>query len=564
MSTDEKDKRRFRRYRRQSPFKLYIDGKVFDAKITDYSLDGIGAILKGTPLIANGTVVDVDMNTPDLHAKGKIIWTKRSDTGLVVGIRRLDFPKSGRLEDYPIADVLIGLQRVGAIGVLQIRSGDMIKKVYVKNGDIIFSISNQQDDRIGEFLFKTGVITVEQFDNYISTSEKTGRKEGAVLVELGYIKPQNLPEIVRRLSEEIILGLFSLKDGSFEFKEGMLPSDEVITLKLSAANIIYRGIKRISEPQKVFDFLQLSYDTVLCFSTDPLDLFQDIALDLKDRKILSYVDGKSSIKDIISMSPISETETLKTLYALMSTRIIEVMGDEELPAGLSAADVIEGPESRIDEDFVNKIEGIYSTYETIGYYGILGVKEWAATEEIKKAFYKVAKEFHPDRHFHLKSEELKGKLNTIFSYITAAYTTLSDPQKKRQYDSRLSQGTGRVSGNKDTAAMKFEEGRNEFKKGNYKEAFQLVGQAAYLDNTVADYHYYYGLVLSQLKRFKEAERSVSRALECSPYNAEYMTELGFVLLKLGFPHRAKSTFEKAMKTDPSNQRAVKGFQSIED
>lgn len=39
--------------------------------------------------------------------------------------------------------------------------------------------------------------------------------------------------VVRQQVEQIILNLFTLKDGSFEFKEMPLPPDEVITLKLS-------------------------------------------------------------------------------------------------------------------------------------------------------------------------------------------------------------------------------------------------------------------------------------------------------------------------------------------
>ena len=68
-----------------------------------------------------------------------------------------------------------------------------------------------------------------------------------MLVRLGYLKPQELVWAVRRQVEEIILSLFGFEGSSseVEFKEEPLPSDEVITLKLSAANLIYRGIKRL-------------------------------------------------------------------------------------------------------------------------------------------------------------------------------------------------------------------------------------------------------------------------------------------------------------------------------
>jgi len=68
----------------------------------------------------------------------------------------------------------------------------------------------------------------------------------------------------------------------------------------------------------------------------------------------------------------------------------------------------------------------------LGYYRVLGIKEWASNDEIKKAYFRTAKEFHPDRHLYL-TEEMKDKLNSIFVYITNAYSTLIDPQKRKEY-----------------------------------------------------------------------------------------------------------------------------------
>jgi DnaJ-class molecular chaperone len=61
------------------------------------------------------------------------------------------------------------------------------------------------------------------------------------------------------------------------------------------------------------------------------------------------------------------------------------------------------------------------------YYQILGVTKSASTDEIKKAYRKLALQFHPDRN--------KGKdADTKFKEITKAYEVLSDPQKKQTYD----------------------------------------------------------------------------------------------------------------------------------
>lgn len=62
------------------------------------------------------------------------------------------------------------------------------------------------------------------------------------------------------------------------------------------------------------------------------------------------------------------------------------------------------------------------------YYEILGVEKTATTEEIKKAYRKVALKFHPDRNQGDKAAEEK------FKEAAEAYEVLGDAQKKAQYD----------------------------------------------------------------------------------------------------------------------------------
>ncbi len=59
------------------------------------------------------------------------------------------------------------------------------------------------------------------------------------------------------------------------------------------------------------------------------------------------------------------------------------------------------------------------------YYQILGVNKGASKDEIKKAFYKLAHKYHPDKK---EGDEKK------FKEINEAYQTLSDDQKRAQYD----------------------------------------------------------------------------------------------------------------------------------
>ncbi len=67
------------------------------------------------------------------------------------------------------------------------------------------------------------------------------------------------------------------------------------------------------------------------------------------------------------------------------------------------------------------------------FYQILGVQRNATEDDIKKAYRKLALEWHPDRWVN-KSEDERKMAEDKFKEMTEAYETLSDPAKRSQYD----------------------------------------------------------------------------------------------------------------------------------
>lgn len=70
------------------------------------------------------------------------------------------------------------------------------------------------------------------------------------------------------------------------------------------------------------------------------------------------------------------------------------------------------------------------------YYEILGVNKSASEDDIKSAFRKLARQYHPDLH---PGDEVAANK---FKEVNEAYETLSDPQKRAEYDTAQSAGAG--------------------------------------------------------------------------------------------------------------------------
>jgi tetratricopeptide (TPR) repeat protein len=110
--------------------------------------------------------------------------------------------------------------------------------------------------------------------------------------------------------------------------------------------------------------------------------------------------------------------------------------------------------------------------------------------------------------------------------------------------------------------MQFNEGEEQKMVGNLMKAKKVFSEAIYFDSSEAEYHYYYGMVLSRLKVFREAVKVLNKAIEMDPSRSVYLAELGHVLLNLDFRKRAQSAFSKALKIDPSDPRAREGMRML--
>jgi curved DNA-binding protein CbpA len=137
--------------------------------------------------------------------------------------------------------------------------------------------------------------------------------------------------------------------------------------------------------------------------------------------------------------------------------------------------------------------------ERLDHYQLLGIEPTASTREIKEAYRKLALQFHPDVN------EMDPVANEKMRFINEAFTTLTNPAKRKQYD--VSNGYG-------TLAAKFSVGDlvkvNFHSNSPYRERTGFVDKNPDKDN----FRFWYTVRfevqgMSTVSRFAEEELSTA-------------------------------------------------------
>src|SRR3990172_5215814 len=99
--------------------------------------------------------------------------------------------------------------------MLTLEQNHQVKTIYFKEGNIVSASSNLETDRLGEMLMKAGKLSQDQYHQSVERLKTTGKRQGAALVELGFLKPKELSEGLKYQVQEILYSLFLWNEGSY-------------------------------------------------------------------------------------------------------------------------------------------------------------------------------------------------------------------------------------------------------------------------------------------------------------------------------------------------------------
>ena len=146
-----------------------------------------------------------------------------------------------------VSDLLQFLAAGRKLGTLKFARGGIVKQIFLENGAIVGSASNDPKEAIGQVLLHYGKITEDQLREAMETHRESGDRLGSVLSALGFVSQADIMYVLRMRTLEIIYDLFIWEEAEFEFFDGEpLPAD-MIRINVDATNVIMDGIYRIDE-----------------------------------------------------------------------------------------------------------------------------------------------------------------------------------------------------------------------------------------------------------------------------------------------------------------------------
>ena len=429
------------------------------------------------------------------------------------------------------------------------------------------------------------------------------KRLGQALLELKAFDTDGLESAIARHVHEVLTRVFGWADGAWEFvaePEGEISTDE-ITLKLSTGDVILEAVHGIQDPD-VIRYALGDIDRVLALSTDPLLRFQNVTLTPTDGFMLSRVDGTLSAREITQIAGRPPEETLKSLFGLLCTGIVEwtggvkkakapaapapssqappppLSGPPPSPPPTTAAPppgaptppppVVGGAAAERRREIMEVFEGLKQRT----HFEVLDLKRGATDAQVKDAYFRLARRFHPDVHHDASLGDLRDKLEAVFIRLGQAYEVLKNPKTRASYEERLGSG-GFGAGAAPlppeppapppdpaeelrNAEQAIRTGEKLYEKEKFWDAIQVLEPAVPIVGGRMKQRGHVALARCYLKNpnwAKRAEEQLLGAAREDPKNVDAHFILGTIYKDRGLHARALSMFRKVVELKPDHE-----------
>ena len=234
----------------------------------------------------------------------------------------------GTLKTMSVSDLFQFLASGRKTGTLKLGLGGIVKHIYLENGVIVGSSSNDPKEYLGQALLHYGKIDEAQLQAAMEIQRHSGGKLGVILASRGFVSQTDVVEVLRIRTLEIIYDLFIWEEAHFEFFDSEPPPAELIRIKVEVTAVIMDGIYRIDEWAR--------YRTVIPSDRTFFELIPGWTHTVSDaspetRQVLYHVEKHLTAAEICYNMHTTLFHACALLFDLVDKNIIRVAGETPAP-----------------------------------------------------------------------------------------------------------------------------------------------------------------------------------------------------------------------------------------
>lgn len=191
------------------------------------------------------------------------------------------------------------------------------RSFYFDHGTVIHASTTVPDERLGETLYRFGVITREELDRIVAVSTETGKRLGETAIDLGIVPADKLYAMMARQVEEVFYSAVHVSEGSFYFFDRYDEKNIVRRHNLNAGGLLIEAARRMDEMRFFREKIPNDgYIPVPVPGKKPPD-------DLAD--LFAKIDGTKSIAEIGRSIGQLEFEVTRGVFQLVSSGCVFVV-----------------------------------------------------------------------------------------------------------------------------------------------------------------------------------------------------------------------------------------------
>jgi hypothetical protein len=341
-------------------------------------------------------------------------------------------PSVGELAGIGLPILMGHIFSAGATGRLRIWQEPVEKSVYFEAGLPVMAASNDVADRMLAMLVRERVVSTPQREEVEKVVDATGRKVGAVLVDMGLLRSDELLPAVRRHYESIILTLFGWTAGHWQMEPGMIAGPDRTRLLRHPAALVREGLARGYSTEKIATHVGSGKNLfALDTSGSAADLVAQMLPDPAEARVPRLFDGVRSLDEVARSSGLPDTIVWQIAFALSCFGVLR-------PARSGG---VANPGFRIGvRDLQIARERVLARQALAqegDYFQVLGVDRQADATEIRRAHQRLARECSAEVLGPELTHELKPVVEIIREVLDEGLRILSTPALRAAYELNL-------------------------------------------------------------------------------------------------------------------------------